>query len=63
MVKDVPKKQISTTNKTFKNVYILTGDEKYLADYYSAQITQALVDEDMKVLGIITTDQISHLMS
>ena len=35
-------------NNSFKNVYLLTGEEKYLTDYYSAEITNALVDEDMR---------------
>ena len=40
-------------NKTFKNVYVFTGDEKYLADYYSKEICNALVDEDMKEFNFL----------
>ncbi len=40
-------------NKTFKNVYIFTGDEKYLADNYSSEITKALIDEDMKEFNFL----------
>ena len=40
-------------NKTFKNVYVFTGDEKYLADYYSKEICSALVDEDMKEFNFL----------
>ncbi len=33
-------------NNTFKNVYILTGEEKYLTDYYANQIADANTDKD-----------------
>ena len=35
-------------NGTYKNVYLLYGEEKYLVDYYCGEITNANIDDDMK---------------
>lgn len=34
-------------NGIFKNIYVLSGEEKYLTDYYAGEIIRANVDEDM----------------
>jgi len=35
-------------NGTFKNVYLMFGEEKFLTDYYCSEIIKANVEEDMK---------------
>ena len=38
-------------NKTFSNIYLLFGDEEYLKNSYEKQLTNAIVDDNLKMMN------------
>ena len=54
-------------NNTYKNIYILSGEEKYMMDYYCNAIVNANTDPDSKDFNYLkimnTLNKISYLFN